>query len=95
MWLHLRDLRPQGFHFRRQSPFQGHYLDFVCFKSRLVVEVDGGGHGESIQAGHDTLRDKVLKHHGFQTLRFWNGDINTNIDGVMDTILSALAACAP
>ncbi len=41
LWLRLRALRPQGLHFRRQSPLKGYFLDFVCFERRLVVEIDG------------------------------------------------------
>ncbi|MGI9169806.1 MAG: endonuclease domain-containing protein, partial [Caulobacteraceae bacterium] len=40
LWPRLRALRVNGFHFRRQAPF----LDFVCFKRKLVVEIDGGQH---------------------------------------------------
>ena len=95
LWRHLRGLRTDGFHFRRQAPFRGYYLDFVCFSRRLVVEVDGGGHGEQAQADHDAVRDKVLKRQGFQTLRVWNSDINTNIEGVMEAVGAALAKRSP
>jgi hypothetical protein len=43
LWVHLRSWRKRGFHFRRQSPREG-YIDFVCMKHRLVIEVDGGQH---------------------------------------------------
>jgi very-short-patch-repair endonuclease len=95
LWVHLRPLRAEGFHFRRQAPFRGYYLDFVCFRYRLVIEVDGGGHGEEVQSDHDAVRDSVLKRAGFQTLRFSNGDINTNLDGAMTTIRAALAPRSP
>ena len=91
LWLYLRDLRPQGYHFRRQTPFRGYFLDFVCFSRRLVVEVDGGGHNEEAQAQHDRVRDAVFRRHGFHTLRVSNADINTNLAGVLDTILRLLA----
>ena len=90
LWLHLRDLRPLGYHFRRQAPFRGYFLDFVCFSRRLVVEVDGGGHYEEAQAQHDRVRDAVLRRHGFHTLRASKADINTNLEGVMDMVLRLL-----
>jgi very-short-patch-repair endonuclease len=90
LWAHLRGLRARGFHFRRQAPFKRFYLDFVCFKQRLVIEVDGGQHGEDVQAAHDAMRDAVLSRAGFRTLRFWNADVNTNFNGVMEDILRAL-----
>ena len=93
--LRLRALRPQGYHFRRQAPFRGYFQDFVCFNPRLVVEVDGGQHSEDTQAEHDRVRDAVLRRQGFHTLRAWNSEINTNLDGVMDTIVEALASVLP
>ena len=95
VWLRLRELRAQGYHFRRQAPFRGYFLDFVCFNHRLVVEVDGGGHNEEAQAEHDRIRDSVLRRHGFQMLRVSNGDVNTNMAGVIDSVFAALAASAP
>ena len=45
LWTFLRTLRQEGHHFRRQAPFRGYVLDFVCYGLRLVVEVDGAHHG--------------------------------------------------
>ncbi|MHB8530097.1 MAG: endonuclease domain-containing protein [Caulobacteraceae bacterium] len=95
LWLRLRALRPEGFHFRRQAPFLGFYLDFVCFRSRLVVEADGSQHNDSVQADHDAMRDSILSRAGFRTLRFSNADLNVNIDGVVETILAELASGSP
>src|SRR5690606_24622760 len=90
MWLNLKRLRAQGFHFRRQAPFKGYYLDFVCFQKRLVIEVDGMTHAEDSQARHDRVRDAVLAREGFVTLRFDNAMIRDNIGDVMDFILDRL-----
>ena len=92
LWLQLRAL--EGVHFRRQAPFKGFYLDFVSFKHRLVVEVDGSQHADDDQADHDAMRDAILSRAGFRTLRFWNSDINLNLDGVMLAILQALEESA-
>jgi len=90
MWSRLKMPRKQGFHFRRQAPFRGYFLDFVCFKHHLVVEVDGAGHGEEEQARHDRIRDGVSSREGFTTLCFDNASIRDNVDGVMDCILDRL-----
>ncbi|MBA3812537.1 MAG: endonuclease domain-containing protein [Caulobacteraceae bacterium] len=94
LWLQLRGLRSEGFHFRRQAPFRGYYLDFVCFNHWLVMEVDGGGHNDQVQADHDAVRDRILKRQGFHTLRLSNGDINTNMAGVMEAIMAVLGSPA-
>ncbi|QGM99027.1 endonuclease domain-containing protein [Methylocystis parvus] len=88
LWVHLRQLRPQGFHFRRQAPVDGYILDFVCFKHRLIVEVDGSQHGEDQQLGHDARRDAHFAANGFETLRFWNADVDLNLSAVVETIIA-------
>ena len=90
MWANLKLLRPVGFHFRRQAPFKGYYLDFVCFKHRLVIEVDGQVHQLDEQIRHDRIRDAVLAKEGFVTLRFDNAAIRDNIDDVMDFVVARL-----
>lgn len=94
LWSRLKLLRAEGFHFRRQAPFRGYILDFVCFARKLVIEVDGGGHAEEVQLAHDEVRDAVLRREGFEVFRFWNGVVKTNIDGVMDSIRDVLGAPA-
>ena len=93
MWANLKRLRGEGFHFRRQAPFKGYYLDFVCFKRRLVIEVDGQVHQLDEQIRHDRIRDAVLAKEGFVTLRFDNAAIRDNIDDVMDFVVARLKNC--
>jgi very-short-patch-repair endonuclease len=92
LWARLKGLRERGFHFRRQAPIRGYFLDFVCFPRRLVVEVDGGQHAEDDQAEHDQVRDRILQRQGFMVLRFWASDVRRNIGWVMDRIVEALDA---
>ncbi|HZZ66724.1 MAG TPA: endonuclease domain-containing protein [Phenylobacterium sp.] len=95
LWARLKFLRERGFHIRRQAPFRGYYLDFVCLSRRLVIEVDGGQHSEEAQAAHDELRDRVLRSQGFRVMRFWTSQVHQEIDDVMDVIVLALEAQAP
>jgi len=88
LWLRLRALRPQGLHFRRQAPFKGYILDFVCFERRIAIEIDGAQHAQSEQAAHDARRDATLARADFLTLRFWNSDVNADIDMVVESILA-------
>ncbi len=82
LWRHLRHrLCLDGTHFRRQVRF-GHYIaDFVSHGAKLVVEVDGGQHGE--QALADAQRSKFIEGQGYRVLRFWNNEVLKNIDGVL------------
>ena len=87
LWVHLRRLRAQGFHFGRQAPLEGYILDFACFKHRLIVEVDGSQHGEAAGLAHDAKRDAHFGLLGFLTLRFWNHEIDGNLESVVETII--------
>jgi very-short-patch-repair endonuclease len=95
LWTHLRTLRPQGFHFRRQAPLEGYILDFVCFSRRLVVEVDGDSHGTPLAAARDARRDAKLEAAGLKTVRVMDGDVLGNISGVMEYILAELDRSSP
>jgi very-short-patch-repair endonuclease len=90
LWVKLRELKPLGYHFRRQAPIGRYIVDFVSFRSRLIVEADGGQHGLPDGAQSDQIRDAFLRSQGFRILRFWNSDIDTNLTGVMDSVLSTL-----
>jgi very-short-patch-repair endonuclease len=90
LWVKLRELKPLGFHFRRQAPVGRYIVNFVSFRSKLVIEADGGQHGIPDGARSDQLRDAFLHAQGFRVLRFWNSDIDANLGGVMESILSAL-----
>jgi very-short-patch-repair endonuclease len=61
LWMRLKRMRADGCHFRRQAPFRGYFLDFVCFGRKLVIELDGWRHAEAGQAQHDNGRDAVLR----------------------------------
>jgi very-short-patch-repair endonuclease len=86
LWQLLRAHRFAGYKFRRQVPIDFYIADFVCFVSRLIVELDGGQHS----AAADRKRDAFLKTQGFRVLRVWNNDLFTNEEGVAEAILIAL-----
>ena len=92
LWLQLRSLRPLGHHFRRQSPIPPYVVDFECRRSKLIVEVDGGQHGFDRGQRHDTTRDQFLREAGYRILRFWNNQVDRQIEGVVEMILDALSA---
>jgi very-short-patch-repair endonuclease len=95
LWSWLKTLRGEGFHFRRQAPLRGYFLDFVCFSRSLVIEVDGQSHEADEQIAHDRTRDAVLRRQGFRVLRIWNGELDQDFDAVKQTIRAALAEPVP
>jgi very-short-patch-repair endonuclease len=92
LWLRLRELRAQGFHIRRQAPRDGYILDFVCIKHGLIIEIDGDHHGTPEGMARDARRDRHFAAQGLRTLRFSPFELDTNLDGVVETIYAALSA---
>ncbi|MGO9006164.1 MAG: endonuclease domain-containing protein [Beijerinckiaceae bacterium] len=86
LWVHLRALREQGFHFRRQVPREGYIVDFACLRSKLIIEIDGAQHGLEPNVSKDAKRDERLAAAGFKVLRFWNTDVNENLESIIETI---------
>jgi very-short-patch-repair endonuclease len=93
IWRACREFRQLGIaRFRRQAPVGPYIVDFVDFGRRLIVEIDGSQHAESLS---DRRRDIWLASRGFATLRFWNSDIRHNLPGVLDEIAGAAFARRP
>jgi very-short-patch-repair endonuclease len=95
LWVHLRELRKLGYHFRRQSPIYPYVVDFECRRSKLIVEVDGGQHSFDNHLHRDTARDQALRSAGYRVLRFWNNQVDRELDGVLSVILAALEQSHP
>ena len=86
LWQVLRN-KALGYKFRRQYAMGLDIVDFVCLERLLVIEVDGGQHLENPS---DRRRDAWFQAQGYRTLRFWNHEVLTNLDGVWETIQAAL-----
>ncbi len=95
LWVKLRELKPLGFHFRRQAPIGRYIVDFASFGSRIVVEIDGSQHGLPEGAQTDRERDAFLRSQGFRVLRYWNSDVDQNLEGVIENIFSVLNTPTP
>ena len=93
LWHHLRNRRLQGWKFRRQNEIGLYVVDFVCPDAGLIVELDGGQHGD--QLIYDEARTRKLEEEGYRVLRFWNNEVLTNTESVPEVILEALASPGP
>lgn len=87
LWRHLKGKRLAGLKFSRQMPIAGYRVDFVCRSHKLVVELDGNQHADA--AGYDDARTRALEKAGYRVIRFWNNDLTSNMDGVLETIAAA------
>jgi very-short-patch-repair endonuclease len=91
LWWHLRHrLSVSATHFRRQVRLGPYIVDFASHGLRIVIELDGGQH--AVQSKRDATRSKFLESEGYRVIRFWNNEVLTNIDGVLEMIQSAILA---
>lgn len=88
LWAGLRRTFPE-LRFRRQVPVGPYFVDFLSVRAALVIEVDGGQHGDA--AAYDARRTAVLNQYGYRVERFWNDDVLTNLDGVMQRLAMVVA----
>jgi len=87
LWQHLRAHRLAGTKWKRQQPIGAYIIDFVCHECKIVVEADGGQHNDSQSDGE---RDRWLLARGFTVSRFWNNEIQHNLEGVLERILACV-----
>lgn len=88
LWRHLRNRQLKGHKFRRQVPIGGYIVDFACLEIRLIIELDGGQH--DAQRAYDERRTQTLEGQGFTVLRFWNHQVLTETEAVLEEILRRL-----
>ncbi|MET0968321.1 MAG: endonuclease domain-containing protein, partial [Tardiphaga sp.] len=92
LWYRLRAHRLDGIKFKRQVPIGRYVVDFACISRNLIIEVDGGQHAERET---DIQRTKWLEGRGFRVLRFWNNEVLSNTDGVLEVIVEHLGHSSP
>jgi very-short-patch-repair endonuclease len=67
-------------------------LDFCCPERKLIIELDGGQHVESMAA--DRVRTAFLEQHGYRVLRFWDNEVLAHTDAVLDRIFAEVTPAA-
>lgn len=90
MWRLLRENFPEA-HFRHQVPIRNFTADFASHRLKLVIEVDGGQHGEA----KDMMRTRLIEAEGYRVIRFWNHEVLGNEDGVAVVIAAHCTGATP
>jgi very-short-patch-repair endonuclease len=91
LWSRLRHSQLNSVKFRRQQPVGDYIVDFISFKKKFIIEVDGGQHNKPVSTNDDEERTKYLENRGYKVIRFWNHDVLLNLEGVVRKILEMLA----
>src|SRR5437016_439962 len=81
-WDALRRRQLDGFRFRRQHRIGWYIVDFFCWETGVVVEIDGAVHGTAEQSVRDRLRDENLRSFGYHILHMTNAEVFDDIEAV-------------
>ena len=87
VWNALRNRQIGWMKFRRQFQIGTFVVDFCCIEKKLIVELDGGHHNEDQNRLKDEARQRYLESQGYKMLRFWNNELDANLEGVIEQIL--------
>lgn len=90
LWNILRKKQFQGYKFLRQYPIAPYIVDFICREKKVIIEADGGQHNQPTDIEYGKKRSKFLESKGYKVIRFWNNEIDNNIEGVYQIILKTL-----
>lgn len=87
LWRHLRGGRFYDVKFKRQVAFENYVVDFCSNEKKLIIELDGSSHQGSL---NDKKRDLFFNNLGYKVLRFWNNEVDNNLEGVLEKIKKEL-----
>jgi len=83
LWTYLRGKKLRV-RFRRQQSVGWYILDFYCPEKKLAIEIDGDEHKKNRE--YDDERTEYLKTRGIKILRFWNGEVERDIEIIVAKI---------
>ena len=90
LWLRIRGKQLLTVQFYRQKPIGSFIVDFFAPRADLVIELDGSQHFEDAHRCRDRERDQYLNELGLKVLRFDNGQVMHELDGVLEEIYNTL-----
>jgi very-short-patch-repair endonuclease len=83
LWSRIRNDQ-LGITFRRQHAIGKYIVDFCAPRRKLIVELDGSQHLDRQE--YDQQRTLYLESLGYRVLRFWNNEVASQIDRVLEVI---------
>ena len=97
LWFCLKN-KKLGVKFRRQHGIGPYIADFYCKEKNLIIEIDGSPHLENKE--YDKERNEYFESLRLKVLRFWNSEIDNDIENVLRKIAeeihpSDLSATSP
>jgi very-short-patch-repair endonuclease len=84
LWKRIKGRQILGHDFDRQRPIGKYIVDFYCKTLRLAIEIDGRSH--DFKETQDIRRQGELEQMGVGFLRFWDSEVKTDMQSVLDRI---------
>ena len=83
LWSKIKNRSFHNLKFRRQHVIDKYIVDFICLEKKIIIELDGSQHKREKDQKYDRKRNDYLKNLGFIVLRFWNNEVNDNLNAIM------------
>jgi len=90
IWSRIRCKQICKTQFYRQRPISSFIVDFYAPIAKLVLEIDGAQHLEEIHLRQDKYRDEYLNGLGILVLRFYNNQVMSQLNSVLEAIYIAI-----
>jgi very-short-patch-repair endonuclease len=85
LWKKLRN-KNLGLRWRRQHPIDMYILDFYAPEVKLAIELDGSVHQTKESREYDETRTNYLKFKDIKVIRFWNSEVEKDLENVLNKI---------
>lgn len=85
LWSRLKN-KSFGVKFKRQVVIGSYIYDFSCFEKKIIIELDGSQHASFEVSEKDKDKTSFAARLGYKVLRFYNSDIENNLEGVLENI---------
>ncbi len=85
LWKALRN-NSLGMKWRRQHPIDMFILDFYAPSLKIAIELDGSPHSLKENKEYDQDRTAYLEFKSVKVLRFWNSEIEKDLEKVLAKI---------
>lgn len=87
LWSKLRNKNLKH-KFKRQHGIGNFIADFYCPATKLVIELDGHQHLKNKE--YDEERNSYFNSLNIKVIRFWNNEIENDLDNVIKKIQTSL-----
>ncbi len=87
LWKHLKGKQLLRRRFTKQHSIGGFIVDFYCASEKLIIELDGEIHMNSVSEEYDEKRTAYLEQLGFKVIRFENKMVFDVLSSVLNEIM--------